>query len=333
LMSQAVLFRAGHHSALLELELARRNIPFVKYGGLRFIETAHVKDVVAFLRTLENPHDELSWFRTLQLFEGVGVATARRVMEELGVGRSGPPELSPLRRIVEEPPDVPAPARAEWASFCEVVRDVSGPGISHAPSARIERLRPLYDAILERNYADHAVRMRDIEALQRIAEGFSSTIAFVSELTLDPPSSTEDLAGPPQLDEDYLTLSTIHSAKGLEWDEVHVIHASDGMIPSDMALADPDGLEEERRVFYVALTRARRALYVHFPLRYYQRRSGLDDRHGYAQLTRFITDEARKLFDECSTRGAEAEVGPLSEPRNASDSGRVDALLADLWAF
>jgi DNA helicase II / ATP-dependent DNA helicase PcrA len=330
LTSQAVLFRAGNHSALLEIELARRNIPFVKYGGLRFIEAAHVKDVVAFLRTFENPHDELSWFRILQLFEGVGVATARRLMQELGVGRAGASVPSPGRRMIDDPPRVPAAARSEWLAFQLVVRDVSDARLPERPAARIERLRKLYGPMLERRYPDHASRLRDIEALQRIAENYSSTAAFVSELTLDPPSSTEDLAGPPLLDEDYLILSTIHSAKGLEWEEVHVIHASDGMIPSDMALTDADGLDEERRVFYVALTRARRALYVHFPLRYYHHRTGLDDSHGYAQLTRFLSEGVRELLEERSTTGAEAEREATSETRG--DPGGVDALLNSLWA-
>jgi DNA helicase II / ATP-dependent DNA helicase PcrA len=330
LKSQAVLFRAGHHSALLEMELGRRNIPFVKYGGLRFLEAAHVKDVVAFLRTFENPHDELSWFRVLQLFEGVGVATARRLMSDLGVRRDGPPRPSPHRRLIDDAVAVPAMARAEWGAFRDVVRDVLDGGLVR-PAARVERLLGLYGSMLERAYGDHSIRLRDVEALQRIAEAYPSTAAFVTELTLDPPSSTEDLAGPPGLEDDYLILSTIHSAKGLEWDEVHVIHASDGMIPSDMALSDAEGLDEERRVFYVALTRARRALFVHFPLRYYHHRTGLDDSHGYGQLTRFISPGARGLVDERATERAEAESG-WGPRAGAGDSSPVDALLSSLWA-
>ncbi len=330
LKSQAVLFRAGHHSALLEMELGRRNIPFVKYGGLRFLEAAHVKDVVAFLRTFENPRDELSWFRVLQLFEGVGVATARRLVSELGVRRDGPPSPSPHRRLIDDAVAVPAAARAEWAAFRDVVRDVLDGGLVR-PAARVERLLAVYGSMLERAYGDHPSRLRDVEALQRIAEAYPSTAAFVTELTLDPPSSTEDLAGPPGLEDDYLILSTIHSAKGLEWDEVHVIHASDGMIPSDMALSDADGLDEERRVFYVALTRARRALFVYFPLRYYHHRTGLDDSHGYGQLTRFISPGARGLVEERATERAESESGwgPRGGP---GDSSSVDALLSSLWA-
>jgi DNA helicase-2/ATP-dependent DNA helicase PcrA len=250
-------------------------------------------------------------------------------MSELGVGGNGSPGPGPARRLIDDAPAVPAAARSEWRAFRGVVQDV-WEGEIVRPAARIERLLELYRSMLERVYGDHSIRLRDVEALQRIAEAYASTAAFVTELTLDPPSSTEDLAGPPGLDEDYLTLSTIHSAKGLEWEEVHVIHASDGMIPSDMALSDAEGLDEERRVFYVALTRARRSLFLHFPLRYYHHRTGLDDSHGYGQLTRFISPASRGLVDERTTERAEAESG---EPRRTpGDSSSVDALLSSLWA-
>ncbi len=137
------------------------------------------------------------------------------------------------------------------------------------------------------------MRLRDLEQLEQIASRYRSRQAFITDLTLDPPTSTQDLAGDPLLEEDYLVLSTIHSAKGCEWDAVYILHAADGMIPSDMALGDPEGLEEERRLFYVAMTRARNELKVYFPLRYYRSRRGRGDSHSFAQLTRFVHAEAR----------------------------------------
>src|SRR5581483_7021182 len=140
--------------------------------------------------------------------------------------------------------------------------------------------------ILDR-YSSLQARLQDLEQLELIAATYATRSRFLAELALDPPGSTSDLAGPPLLDEDYLILSTVHSAKGGEWDVVHVIHAADGMIPSDMSTGDDDEIEEERRLFYVALTRARDHLYVYFPLRFYRRPRGRDDNHHFAQITRF----------------------------------------------
>ncbi|CAN5618960.1 ATP-dependent helicase [soil metagenome] len=335
LQRQAVLFRASHHSAMLEVELARRNIPFVKFGGLKFLEAAHVKDLLCLLRILENPSDELSWFRVLQLLDGVGAATARKVMGALGVrvGASRAPaddrdgSASPLRRLLEAPPRVPAAARAELAAL----RAAFGACLDdNVPAAtQIERIRRFYEPVLWRVYDAAPSRVADIEQLEQMASAYGSRARFISDLTLDPPSSTGDLAGAPALDEDYLVLSTIHSAKGCEWDVVHVIHAADGMIPSDMALGDEEGVEEERRLLYVAMTRARDDLRVFFPLRYYHRRAGLDDTHNYAQLTRFIPEPMRGLFER---RGGSAEIAddpPAATP--CGGMGAVDEFLDALW--
>ncbi len=156
------------------------------------------------------------------------------------------------------------------------------------PAAQLERLRTFLEPIVTHRYDAAAARLRDLDQLALLAQGYQDRGRFLSELTLDPPSSTGDLAGPPLLDEDYLVLSTIHSAKGLEWDVVHVIHAADGMIPSDMATGNDDEIEEERRLLYVALTRARDALHVTFPMRYYRRPRGLEDPHSYSQRSRFL---------------------------------------------
>ena len=317
LKRQAVLFRAAHHSDQLEVELSRRNIPFVKYGGLRFLEAAHVKDLLALLRLLENPYDEVSWFRALQLLDGVGPAAAEGVMAQLGVrgGRTDDKAGSPLRRLAETPPSVPQTAREEFEQLRSALRDCACAGQPDPtpeddrggavlpPPAQIERLRRFLEPIFERRYERPDTRLRDIDQLELLAARYSSRSRFIADLTLDPPNSTGDLAGPPILDEDYVVLSTIHSAKGCEWDVVHIIHAADGMIPSDLATGSAEEIDEERRLLYVAMTRARDALYVHFPLRYYRRPRGLDDAHSFAQLTRFIPEQIRQLFELRSTAG------------------------------
>jgi DNA helicase-2/ATP-dependent DNA helicase PcrA len=337
LRGQAVLFRAAHHSDLLEVELARRNIPFVKYGGLKFLEAAHVKDTLALLRILENPLDEVSWFRVLQLLEGVGPAGARRLLRQLGVHKegTGPPgePISPLLRLLEEPPEGLQVVRDQLLALGRALADCLQDQLPTA--GQIERLRRFLGPVFDRLYPSPRERLRDLEQLEQLASHSASRGRFITELTLDPPASTGDLAGPPLLDEDYLILSTIHSAKGLEWDVVYVIHAADGMIPSDMATGNAEEIEEERRLLYVAMTRARDALYLFFPLRYYHRPRGLEDGHSYAQLSRFLTPKVRSLFDECSAPGVETMTteGHALPSGDADGSGRqrVEAFLTGLW--
>ena len=324
LREQAVLFRAGHHSDVLEVELTRRNIPFVKYGGLKFLESAHVKDALAVLRLADNPRDEVSWFRVLQLLDRVGPAGARRIMLAIGVTAPG----DPMHRFRHSVIAVPAAARTELDELRAALNDVERGG---PPAPQVERVRRFLEPLLRRRYDQAEPRLRDLEQLEQLAAGFETRERFVTDLTLDPPISTSDLAGPPHRDEDYLVLSTIHSAKGGEWEVVHVIHAADGMIPSDMATGDPDEIEEERRLFYVALTRARDTLRVTFPLRYHRSNRGLEDRHWYAQLTRFLPAEVRGHF---ARRGTYADPG-RDERSDVPDTGSaagVDALLAGLWA-
>ena len=329
LKAQAVLFRAAHHSDHLEVELARRNIPFVKYGGLKFMEAAHVKDALAFLRILENPFDEVSWFRVLQLLEGMGPASARRLMDDLEVRRSSDDEdsTSPLARFLHEPLAVPKGA----ASGIRELRTALGDCLDAdtlPPAGQLARLRTFLEPVIARKYDAAAARTRDLEQLELLASESASRGAFLADLTLDPPSSTGDLAGPPHLDEDYLVLSTIHSAKGLEWDVVHVIHAADGMIPSDMSTGDDDEIEEERRLLYVALTRARDGLHVTYPQRYYRRPRGLEDSHSYSQRSRFLPDDVLEHFEVVGPQVV--RVADVPEPVTAAAD--VDAFLAGLWA-
>jgi DNA helicase-2/ATP-dependent DNA helicase PcrA len=354
LHDQAVLFRASSHSDLLELHLTRRNVPYVKYGGLRFVEAAHVKDLLALLRVLDNPSDELAWFRVLQLLEGVGAATARRVMGDLGLGPQRPPEreagaaggpepgdpnVTPLSRLLAAAPRVPAAARPELAGLRSTLAECADGclpgGATPPPAVQVERLRQWLGPVLERVYDHVAARQADLQRLESVAAGAPSRSRFVSDLTLDPPSSTSDLAGPPLVDEDWLNLSTVHSAKGGEWEVVHVLHASDGMFPSDMATGDPEGIEEERRLLYVAVTRARSVLEVNVPLRYHFKRRPLTDAHGYAQASRFLSPAVRELMDEVHAEGRprfdDGLVLGAAVPMVEGGLAGVDRMLADLW--
>jgi DNA helicase-2/ATP-dependent DNA helicase PcrA len=281
--------RSGHHSDQLELELARRRIPFVKYGGIRYLEAAHVKDFVALLRAAVNPGDRLSWFRLLQLLDGVGPVGARRLADTL-VGDE--PSLSDIRRRWTAS-DVPEAARLPGGTLIDALADSETDGAA----VRAERLRNALAPLIRAVYPDGETRLVDLEQLVAAAAGAPSLDRLVAELVLDPPLSSADFAGPPGLDEDYLILSTVHSAKGLEWDHVHVIHASDGNFPSDMALSTKEGLEEERRLFYVAVTRPRRSLTIYVPHRYYHRPRGRDDAHGYGKPSRFLDERVQALCD------------------------------------
>ena len=325
LRSQAVLFRAGHNSAQLELELGRRNIPFVKYGGLRFLETAHIKDVLAQLRILENPFDELSWFRVLSLIDGIGPARARRLLEELGVRPRAAAGEGPVIRLRTLGMSA-QPASSELEGLASALTDCLS---LSSPEAQIERLRAFYDPVMQRVHSSAPSRTRDLDQLAAISSGYSSRERMISDLTIDPPVATGDLAGPPLLDDDYLILSTIHSAKGCEWDAVHLIHVADGVIPSDLATGEQEEIDEELRLFYVALTRARNDLFLYFPLRYYFRRHPMGDAHSFAQLTRFLPPQILHLFEQRSSARREAEA-TASIPA-ATNGAPVDEMLERLW--
>jgi DNA helicase-2/ATP-dependent DNA helicase PcrA len=289
LKSQAVLFRTSTHSAALELELARRNIPFVKYGGLKFLEAGHVKDLLAVLRFAENPRGRMAGFRVTQLIPGIGPATGARLLDAME-GAADPAAV--VRSFVP-----PAAARAEWAVFAEAYAALRDPSLSWP--ADVDLAARWYLPHLERLYDDPSgVRRADIEQLARLASGYGSRERFLTELTLDPPEATSDRPGPPLLDEDYLILSTIHSAKGQEWNSVHVLNVVDGCLPADVAQGAHE-LEEERRLLYVAMTRARDHLHLLVPQRFYVTQQAVrGDRHLYANRTRFISDRDLEGFEQ-----------------------------------
>lgn len=320
LRRQAVLFRATHHSLPLELELQRRNIPYRKYGGLKFTETAHVKDLTSVLRLAENPRDQAAGLRVLTLLPGVGPQTAQRLLD--AVAAAGGDFLAWA--------DLPAPAAAaktHWVGLVSLMLDLTRPEGMDLP-AQVHAVREVYAPLLERRYDNATARLRDLEQIERLASRFDDRSRMLAEIALDPPAWAEDLAGPPVLDEDFLILSTMHSAKGLEWDAVFVIHAADGNIPSDMATGSVEEIEEERRLFYVACTRAKDWLYVCFPLRYYTSPWNHTDAHGYAQLTRFVSERARDAFrDEAGGMGTRDD-DETGDPVDAGASlrGRLRAM-------
>jgi DNA helicase-2/ATP-dependent DNA helicase PcrA len=287
LKAQAALFRASHHSAALEIELAVRGIPFVKFGGLRFLDSAHVKDMLGCLRWAENPRDRVAGFRVLQLLPGIGPAKAGRILDH--TSGNAVPALAEL--------PAPAGAKAEWSEFADLISSLAL-RLSGWP-AEIEAVRRWYEPHLERIHDDAPTRKADLMQLEAIAASYPSRERFLTELTLDPPDATSDEAGPPHLDEDYLILSTIHSAKGQEWSSVFVLNAVNGCIPSDLAAGETEEIEEERRLLYVAMTRAKNSLDLVMPRRFYvhqQARGG--DRHLYALRTRFVPDTLLGLFEQ-----------------------------------
>jgi DNA helicase-2/ATP-dependent DNA helicase PcrA len=294
LKHQAVLFRASHHSLNLELLLAEQNIPFHKYGGLKFAEAAHIKDFLAFLRLADNPFDMVSALRILMLLPGIGRKRAMDLTDGLYEADGNFEKWATW--------STPSATKEVWPQFVGLLKHLaelkSGrKGESSVPT-ELDAVRKFFTPIVEEKYPNARERLLDLEQVVHVSARYPNRTEFLTAITLDPPSSTQDLAADPVLDEDYLILSTIHSAKGLEWDSVFVLHAADGNIPSDMSTKDEQQIEEERRLFYVALSRAKDHLYVCHPQRYYrsERRSYRDD-YSFSQLTRFLTPKARACFD------------------------------------
>jgi DNA helicase II / ATP-dependent DNA helicase PcrA len=319
LRHQAVLFRASHHSDRLELELGRRNIPFVKYGGLKFLEAAHVKDLLGLLRWTDNPRNRIAAFRSLQLLPGMGPASAAKAFGWLESKGFEPVALAGWR-----PPPAAEPF---WAGLSALLAEAgSGEGDWHS---QVGRARDWYRPQLERLFDEWPVRLGDLDALEQIAGKFATREQFLTELSLDPPQATGDLAGPPLLDEDYLVLSTIHSAKGQEWDSVYVLNVADGNFPSEFATGKPALIEEERRLLYVAMTRAKSALHLVAPLKYWvpqQPRHG--DRHVYGARSRFIDAGMMKCMEARFHAGADEPGANASRPTEIIDIG---ARLRSMW--
>jgi DNA helicase-2/ATP-dependent DNA helicase PcrA len=309
LRNQAVLFRSSHHSDALELELVRRNIPYVKYGGLKFLEAAHVKDLLAVLRWADNPKNRVAAWRTLQLLHGVGPATAERVFTRFEAAGYAWGELQTDSSETNELFLYLGNSKTPW-------------------EGQVQRVREWYEPHLERKYDAAQVRAADLLQLERLSQSYQTREAFLTEMALDPPSATSDLSGAPYLDEDYLILSTVHSAKGQEWEAVHVLNVSDGNFPSEFATGRQDLIEEERRLLYVAMTRAKRDLDLIAPLKYYvTQQSRMGDRHVYGAKSRFLTKEVMACLQEVTYGEA------LEQERWAAGKPAVDvaAQLRGMW--
>jgi DNA helicase II / ATP-dependent DNA helicase PcrA len=312
LKQQAVLFRTSHHSGPLEVELVRRNIPFVKFGGLKFLDAAHVKDMLAILRWAQNPRDRVAGFRVLQLLPGIGPSGAARVLDAV--------EGDDIAAL-------PAPPRAseDWPAFVAMAQALRR-GTSNWPG-EMEAVRRWYEPHLDRMHEDATVRRADLLQLEQIAASYPSRERFLTELTLDPPSATSDQAGPPSRDEDYLILSTIHSAKGQEWKSVFLLNAVDGCLPSDVAAGSKNELEEERRLLYVAMTRARDSLHLVMPQRFFTHgQHAKGDRHVYANRTRFIPAATLPHFEQVmwpmASASGSARTGGTYTPVDLRDKMR-----------
>jgi DNA helicase-2/ATP-dependent DNA helicase PcrA len=287
LKSQAVLFRTSSHSATLEVELTRRNIPFVKFGGLKFLEAAHIKDVLSVLRWAHNFRDRVAGFRVTQLLPGIGPGTAAKLLEGIATGGSAVAGLQHFRP--------PVATATHWQDFVDTMSTLHL-GTAGWPS-ELDLVCRWYLPFMEQRFEDAAHRQSDLTQLAQIAASYPTRERFLTELTLDPPDATSDQAGPPLLDEDYLILSTIHSAKGQEWSSVFVLNVVDGCIPSDLGVGSTPEIEEERRLLYVAMTRAKDQLHLMIPQRFFTHgQRSLGDRHVYAQRTRFIPNAITKHF-------------------------------------
>ena len=320
LRRQAVLFRASDHSDVLELELLRRNVPFVKYGGLKFLEAAHVKDLLAVLRWADNPRNRIAAFRVLQLLPGMGPGNAAKACAAFEAAGFRWSELGGW--------PAPAATRDLWPPLVELLAGIGGEGSPW--EGQVARVRRWYEPQLERLYEAPLVRKADLEQLERLAGQHATRESFVTELTLDPPQASGDLSGDPLLDEDYLVLSTVHSAKGQEWDTVHLLNVTDGSFPSEFATGRPEMIEEERRLLYVAMTRARDELRLIQPLRFYvtqQSRTG--DRYVHGARSRFLTPG---VLDRITQTHWPAGVEPPADgPVETGSRIDVASRLRNLW--
>ncbi|HEY6482749.1 MAG TPA: ATP-dependent helicase [Steroidobacteraceae bacterium] len=321
LRRQAVLFRSSSHSDLLEVELGKRKIPYVKFGGLKFLEAGHIKDLLAVLRWADNPRNSLAAFRVLQLLAGFGPANARKVVEHLEKHEHA---LSALKSFVP-----PQPASHVFEKLTQLMLALGDP--QRPWQGQVHQVREWYRPHFERLYEHFHTRLGDLDQLELLSGQYPSRERFLTELTLDPPNGTSDLAGRPMLDEDYLILSTIHSAKGMEWDTVYLLNVVDGSFPSEFSTGRAELIEEERRLLYVALTRAQNDLILLAPLKFHltgQSRQG--DAHVYGGRSRFLTEKVLKQLDAVSVQGA-VSMGEASLQMVADSTVDVTARLKEMW--
>ncbi len=319
LKRHAILFRSSHHSDVLEVELTKRNIPYVKYGGLKFLEAAHVKDMMSVLRWADNPRNSVAGFRVLKLLPGIGPANAKQALDYLEAQDYQVKSLAGF--------DAPQPAKMDWKRFCNVFERLADP--STPWPGQVGQVREWYKPQLERIYDAAFARTGDLDQLEALSTQHSSRERFLTELTLDPPTVTGDKSGGASKDEDYVILSTIHSAKGQEWDIVYVLNVSDGNFPSEFSTGKTELIEEERRLLYVAMTRARNELHLCAPLKYQVTQQPKDgDKHVYGAKSRFMTD---KLLDTCEKISLRNMRGVENLKEDEAATVDVVAQLKEMW--
>lgn len=278
----AVLFRSSFHSFDLEIELSRRGLPFLKRGGVKFIETAHVKDLLAHLRVLINPLDTVSWHRVLMLVEGVGPKKAQDLLAALVASDS----VYDVLRAVN------GRSGQGLKNLANTLESLSS-GDNSRPAEQVNHIYEYYLPILKEHYDDYPKRTRDLDHLHTIAEGYAGVDEFLADLALEPPDGSATDVEAPERDDERLVLSTIHSAKGLEWQCVFVIWVVDGKFPSVYSFMTDEELEEERRLFYVSVTRAKRHLFLTYPINVYDRTSGML----LSKPSRFLDHVSSDLLD------------------------------------
>jgi DNA helicase-2/ATP-dependent DNA helicase PcrA len=319
LRRHAILFRSSHHSDVLEVALTKKNIPFVKYGGLKFLEAAHVKDLLSVLRWADNPRNGVAAFRVLKLQSGFGPANAQQAWEHFEARNFEAGSLAEF--------DAPQPVKLDWNRFCALFQKLADPKTPWP--GQVGLVKDWYKPQLERIYDSGWTRMGDLEQLEHLAVQYANRERFLTELMLDPPLASGDQSAGASKDEDYVILSTIHSAKGQEWDNVYVLNVSDGNFPSEYSTGNAQMIEEERRLLYVAMTRARNELHLCAPLKFavtQQAKNG--DAHVYAAKSRFMTDKVLDTLEKISVR---TSVGV--ENLKAGDTTTVDvvAQLKEMW--
>ncbi|HEY1283844.1 MAG TPA: ATP-dependent helicase [Steroidobacteraceae bacterium] len=320
LKRQAVLFRSSSHSDVLEVELARRKIPYVKYGGLKFLEAAHIKDLMAVLRWVDNPRNTVAAFRVLQLLPGMGPVNARKCIEHIEAQNYSFEALK-SHTVSQE-------LGVAWRKLTEMLLTLADP--QRQWPGQVNLVREWYRPHFERLYEHFHTRLGDLDQLELLSGQYPSRERFLTELTLDPPNATSDLAGTPVLDEDYLVLSTIHSAKGMEWDTVYLLNVVDGSFPNEFATGKAELIEEERRLLYVGMTRAQNELFLMGPLKFHltnQSRNG--DAHVYGGRSRFMTDKVLKCLEARTYQSTMMEAAGLQGEAEASLD--IGARVKEMW--